>query len=117
VEEEMLALHPVSEGVMCRRCLGHTEDTTPQELVMLGASQLVQEAAASLASTTASTSTAISTWVTEQGLDSREAWLAALATLHSRLRQSPAWLDLLLAATVAAWVVAALARGLLQALL
>merc|ERR1719225_2056068 len=55
VEEEMLALHPVSEGLLCRRCLGHTEPMSAQELLALGASRLLDQAGSSL-----------STWTKEQ---------------------------------------------------
>merc|ERR1712106_808617 len=50
VEEEVLALEEVSEGILCKKCLGLTEDSPssqnqhPIELVQMGASELISQA-------------------------------------------------------------------------
>jgi len=104
VEEEMLALHPVSEGLLCRRCLGHTDPMSAQELLALGASRLLDKAGSHL-----------STWT-------KERWLATnspernLILLLSRLPPSPPWLDGLLAVSLISTLVVGLFRAILRAL-
>jgi len=50
VEEEVLALEEVSEGILCKKCLGLTEDSSSSqnqnaiELVQMGASELITQA-------------------------------------------------------------------------
>jgi len=101
VEEEMLALHPVSEGLLCRRCLGHTDPMSPQELISLGASRLLDKAGDS-----------ISTWTKEQWLSSNSPE-SNLIIFLSRLPPSPQWLDRMLAVTLVSTLVVGLLRAIL----
>lgn len=102
VEEELLALQQVSEGLLCRRCLGLTEPVSPQDLVVLGTSQLLERAGS-----------AVSCWAKKSGVGS--SWDRVLLSIASRLRNStsPIWLDIWLGLTILTTVVLGLLRGIL----
>jgi len=111
VEEEVLALEEVSEGILCKKCLGLTEDPTsspnhsPTELVQMGASELISQAIHS-----------VTTWTKEIGYGSHMEQRVQL--LFSRLwnAQSPEWLDVWLMLVVSSTLVLAVIRALLDCL-
>jgi len=111
VEEEVLALEEVSEGILCKKCLGLTEESStslnhsPTELVQMGASELISQAIHS-----------VTTWTKEIGCGSHME--QTLQLLFSRLRNahSPDWLDTWLTLVVISTLVLAVIRALLDCL-
>eukprot|EP00092_Neocalanus_flemingeri_P069709 GFUD01085471.1.p1 GENE.GFUD01085471.1~~GFUD01085471.1.p1 ORF type:complete len:432 (-),score=82.52 GFUD01085471.1:1364-2659(-) len=111
VEEEVLALEEVSEGILCKKCLGLTEDSPsspnhcPTELGQMGASELISQAIHS-----------VTTWTKEIGCGSHME--QTLQLLFSRLwnAHSPDWLDAWLMLVVISTLVLAVIRALLDCL-
>jgi len=111
VEEEVLALEEVSEGILCKKCLGLTEESsssqnhTPTELVQMGASELLSQAIHS-----------VTTWTKEIGYGSHME--QSLLLTFRRLWNAPSseWLDVWLILVVMSTLVLAVIRALLDCL-
>jgi len=111
VEEEVLALEEVSEGILCKKCLGLTEDSSSSqnqnaiELVQMGASELITQAINS-----------VTTWTKEIGCGSHME--KTLLLLFSRLwnAHSPEWLDAWLILVLISTLVLAVIRAFLDCL-